>query len=518
MGIPSYFSFIAKNYARVLEKIKTTPNKNKTSKYHNLYLDCNSIVYDAVHELKEELYNPSLTEINKRSLIIERTLEKIKEYIHTINPSNTVFIAFDGVAPAAKMNQQKSRRTRTATLSKLIKNTDNLKSEWDTTQITPGTVFMNELSKRARDIFNTPTEYNLTNLIVSPGDESGEGEHKIFEYIRNNSKEHEMQYTIIYGLDADLIMLSINHLRIVPNIYLYRETPHFIKSISKDIDPNCAYLLNINALANSISEEIGTSQLRVTDYTFICFFLGNDFLPHFPSINIRTGGIDKMMEAYSSIILLCSNGLLNKGVVNWKYVKELVVYLEKNERKYFITEVIKRDKYNKNRLFNSQQKEDKDASLLLQIDNIPTSERVFEQSIAPALNGWENRYYQLLFGLNYVTEERIKEICINYLEGLEWVAKYYSVGCPDWEWTYKYHYPPLLQDLIKYIPSQSTVFIPLNNSQPVAPIDQLFKVLPQGKSELLPKEYQQKFNNIHKNDKPTFQWAFCRYFWESSVE
>ena len=272
MGIPSYFSFIAKNYAQVLEKIKTTPNKNKTSKYHNLYLDCNSIVYDAVHELKEELYNQSLTEINKRSLIIERTLEKIKEYIHTINPSNTVFIAFDGVAPAAKMNQQKSRRTRTATLSKLIKNTDNLKSEWDTTQITPGTVFMDELSKRARDIFNTPTEYNLNNLIVSPGDESGEGEHKIFEYIRNNSKEHEMQYTIIYGLDADLIMLSINHLKIVPNIYLYRETPHFIKSISKDIDPNCAYLLNINALANIISGEIGTSQLRVTDYTFICFF------------------------------------------------------------------------------------------------------------------------------------------------------------------------------------------------------------------------------------------------------
>jgi 5'-3' exonuclease len=152
------------------------------------------------------------------------------------------------------------------------------------------------------------------------------------------------------------------------------------------------------------------------------------------------------------------------------------------------------------------------------IDNIPTSERVFEQSIAPALNGWENRYYRLLFGLNHVTEERKKEICINYLEGLEWVAKYYSVGCPDWEWTYKYHYPPLLQDLIKYIPSQSTVFVPSNESQPVTPVEQLFRVLPKGKSELLPKEYQQEFNIIHENDKPTFQWAFCRYFWESSVE
>jgi 5'-3' exonuclease len=522
MGIPSYFSFIAKNYSRVLEKIKTTQNKENSSKYHNLYLDCNSIVYDAVHGMTEELSNQSLTEFNKRSLIIERTLEKIKEYIYIIEPSNTVFIAFDGVAPAAKMNQQKSRRVRSSTLSTIIKNIDNnSKSEWDTTQITPGTIFMNELSKRARAVFNNPNEYNLVNLIVSPGDESGEGEHKIFEHIRNHPKEHESQSTIIYGLDADLIMLSINHLRIVPIIYLYRETPHFIKSISKDIDPDCAYLLNINALADIIAGEIGTSQLRVTDYTFICFFLGNDFLPHFPSINIRTGGIDKMMEAYSSIVSSCSDGLLKQGVVNWKYVKELVAYLEKNERRYFINEVSKRDRYNKCMTpFNSQQEEEEDrvASLLLRIDNIPTNERVFEQSIAPALNGWENRYYRLLFGLNHVTEERKKEICINYLEGLEWVAKYYSVGCPDWEWTYKYHYPPLLQDLIKYIPSQSTVFVPSNESQPVTPVEQLFRVLPKGKSELLPKEYQQEFNIIHENDRPIFQWAFCRYFWESSVE
>ena len=70
--------------------------------------------------------------------------------------------------------------------------------------------------------------------MISTSVEHGEGEHKIFQYIRDNQEKHSKE-TVVYGLDADLIMLSINHLRFCPNIYLYRETPHFIRSLNKNL-------------------------------------------------------------------------------------------------------------------------------------------------------------------------------------------------------------------------------------------------------------------------------------------
>jgi 5'-3' exonuclease len=147
-------------------------------------------------------------------------------------------------------------------------------------------------------------------------------------------------------------------------------------------------------------------------------------------------------------------------------------------------------------------------------------ERDIEIYINPNEKGWEQRYYRSLFDIE-IDDSRRKEICINYLEGLEWTMKYYTSGCPDWEWNYKYDYPPLLCDLIKYVPYFDTTFITTKKSLPVSPYVQLSYVLPRSSMYLLPDSIHRALLKTrpewYRNDF-TLVWAFCKYIWESHVK
>jgi hypothetical protein len=103
------------------------------------------------------------------------------------------------------------------------------------------------------------------------------------------------------------------------------------------------------------------------------------------------------------------------------------------------------------------------------------------------------------------------------LEGLEWVFKYYTKGCPDWKWKYNYHYPPLFADLIKYVPHFASEFIAPNTSAPFSPYVQLSYVLPPEQLCLLPEKISAYLFEHYPEltTKMEFQWAFCRYFWEA---
>jgi 5'-3' exonuclease len=52
----------------------------------------------------------SISSENMANEIISRVIQNIKEYISLLKPTNSIIIAFDGVAPVAKLEQQRSRR------------------------------------------------------------------------------------------------------------------------------------------------------------------------------------------------------------------------------------------------------------------------------------------------------------------------------------------------------------------------------------------------------------------------
>lgn len=515
MGIPSYFSYIVRNHPEILKQLQ-----KDTFITNNFYLDCNSIIYDVIHNIDFTIIREDETEI-----ILKNVCSKIDEYINIIKPTYNLFIAFDGVAPVAKLNQQRERRYKSLFQAKMTRSIHkNIKSDpWNTSAITPGTVFMNKLNEKIQNYYNDPKKYKLTNIIISTSSSYGEGEHKIFDFIRRFPDQHKNKTTVIYGLDADLIMLGINHLPICENIYLFRETPHFIQSINSELEPNTEYILDLPELAKNITlnmnnnEELSNEQKnnRVYDYIFMCFFLGNDFMPHFPSINIRTGGVDKMINAYKSVIGNTNEFLTNGKTIYWKNVRKLVKFLADNEEQYIKNEMKLRDKKEKYKM-----PEETPEEKFKKFENIPIYERSIEKYINPFNQNWRERYYKSLFNIADCDENKIQQICTNYLEGLEWTMKYYTIGCCDWRWSYHYDYPPLLSDLLHFIPYFETEFIVYKNPSPVSELVQLCYVLPQDSLKLLPdKLYDELIKHHHGwyENNCDFIWAFCKYFWESHV-
>ena len=153
---------------------------------------------------------------------------------------------------------------------------------------------------------------------------------------------------------------------------------------------------------------------------------------------------------------------------------------------------------------------------MAQLLNLPVKQRELEHFIRPQMTGWQKRYYEHVVGIRM---PHVKKCCLNYLEGIEWVLKYYSRGCPDWRWWYRYPYPPLLEDLRVYTPGFQQEMISYKEPDPVKPIVQLMYVLPKSAHTLLPEMYQRLLKTYPFKswypEEVEFIWAFCRYFWES---
>jgi 5'-3' exoribonuclease 1 len=527
MGIPAYFSYIVKNHVQILlslSQVKSTTN------FEHLYMDCNSVIYDAYHELSKDCSNPSYDDI------IDKTIQGIQSIVEVISPSKTVFIAFDGVAPFAKMKQQKTRRFRSIFDTKSIETSQSTK--FNTTMITPGTQFMQRLTERIREIIPLQPLINGKNptYIITASDEPGEGEHKMMQHMRDHPNSTDT--VAIYGLDSDLIMLAIYHLHLFKNLYVFREAQEFFKSrIPIQFQyPNEPYFMDMSAFVRSIvSEMVGCrvspplpntsihSDAQIAyDYVFLCFLLGNDFLPHFPTINLRTHGIQRVLDTYRNLPeksrkMICIDDITNP-YIHWDLFSNLIHKLASNEHEFLTQEYDHRDKQSR-RFFSETTPEDRESAL----SSSPIQFRAEEQYIAPRINGWETRYYKTLFHVKQPNNTYIQSICTNYMEGLEWVFHYYTTGCIDWQWAYQYDYPPLLCDLYQYLPHPCTKNKPFRMIQecrkPCTSKEQLMFVLPSKSKfieglidqETYEKESEMERRNVH------LQWAFCKYLWESHV-
>jgi 5'-3' exonuclease len=277
----------------------------------------------------------------------------------------------------------------------------------------------------------------------------------------------------------------------------------------------------VNELTGESLDVIKTSNAnyynKIEDYIFICFLLGNDFLPHFPALNIRLNGFTILLELYKKLFKT-NEFLIVSNSINWNNFKKYIKNIAEHEET-FIKEIYNvREKQSK-RFYPETTSEE----IEFKYSCIPSWERNVENFINPFEEDWQHRYYYSLCAIDSRKNDyskNLESLCTNYLETLQWVYYYYSSPCKNWTLYFKYNYPPLLCDLYAYIPYFNSEFTMSENYNILNDKLLLCYVLPVNSLNLLPdkihkyllKEYKEHYQTDYE-----ISYAFCKYFYEGHI-
>jgi len=485
MGVLKFYSTLIQQYPDIL-------NYTKLNNFNNLYLDTNCLIHPMVHKVLSEIKE----KISEEQLL-KKFFLKIENYIiylfKHVNPNKLLYIAIDGTCPRAKMQQQRLRRFKSIKEKNRIKEVKtnfkvNIKNNinFDTNAITPGTQFMEKLSKYLKKFISNCKLFENIKVILSDASEEGEGEHKILQHIKGTEQNENSS---IYGLDADLIFLSLASKQ--KNIYLLREPVHYgIADFDSLIYLNIDELKEV--LFKNITKYIQLDKTKlhkdkiIDDYIILMFLFGNDFIPSLNSLKINNKTIEKVLIIYSKILSNLEEYLFYESEINDKFLKCILKILSstENDMLHTINNNYNRRIYFKKKEINSKKFLEKE---LLKLQCKP----IFNQNKNTLLkNKNYEQFYFRIFNIKGLNNKKITEICKNYLEGLKWTAKYYFDKCCDWDWYYKFSYAPSVTDIYKNFNFSFNSISFNNSSKPCKEIEQLLMVLPPQSSHLIPKKHQ----------------------------
>ncbi|KAG0722266.1 5'-3' exoribonuclease 1 [Chionoecetes opilio] len=527
MGVPKFYRWISERYPCLSEVVK----EYQIPEFDNLYLDMNGIIHICSHPNDNDPHF-RITE--------EKMFKDIFHYIEVlfrlVQPRKVFFMAVDGVAPRAKMNQQRSRRFRSAKEAvnaekKAKERGEKLPTEerFDSNCITPGTEFMDRLDTQMRYFVTSKVSQDKMwqdcKVIYSGHQTPGEGEHKIMEYIRfvKSGPDHDPNTRhCLYGLDADLIILGLTSHE--PHFSLLREEVRF--GGKKD---NCRtptpeettfHLLHLSLMREYVNYEFYDLRCAlpfpydlesiIDDWVLMGFLVGNDFIPHLPHLHINKEALPTLYMTYKAV-LPSLDGYLNEGGKLHlhrfeKFMMKLTDFEMENfqevyaDLKYFNSKrLAKGEAFKANKgedeskvngaLQGSLEEEEDEGKVKTKIvyehigytpdpafleDDGDSSSSEGDGTLKEEFRLHKRDYYMTKLLIKKVNKAALLNQATHYVRAIQWILNYYYNGICSWSWYYPFHYAPFISDVRDFAHMQ----MGFEMGRPFLPYQQLLGVLP----------------------------------------
>eukprot|EP01063_Lacrimia_lanifica_P018656 TRINITY_DN25568_c0_g1_i1.p1 TRINITY_DN25568_c0_g1~~TRINITY_DN25568_c0_g1_i1.p1 ORF type:complete len:730 (+),score=196.65 TRINITY_DN25568_c0_g1_i1:54-2243(+) len=466
MGVPALFHWLLYRFPRAITAaVKLTKHCDIRDEMASdvvkhvdcLYFDLNSVIHNACHG--NSPLPPDATEDD----MICRIFEQIDSVIGIVNPKKLVYIAIDGTVPCSKLLQQRARR---------FQNDERDAGKWDSNVISPGTTFMKKVADALTwyvyDRQNTDEDMRKLAIILSDSQVSGEGEHKIMNYI------HQLRVTpgydpntshCIVAQDADLILLGLaTH---IPHFYLLREhQSHFRPPPGRypaprhhlAVKPGWDFV-DLGAVREYLSvdydalvEKRGANfENVIDDFVLLCMLMGNDFLPSIPTIYVKEGALDELLTHYKHDF---KGHLIENTRIRYDRLALILQHFGRMEDKVFAA---------RHHFYT----------------------RECTDSFSFKTEDYRRKYRdQKLQGDDL-------GVARAYLQGLQWCMDYYFTGDCSWEWHYGYNFPPLVTALAYCCIEFQAVPHPFAGAPPLQPLESLMAILPRSSNEALPATFRE---------------------------
>lgn len=484
MGIPSY-------YKKLADTTKGLISRTYQGKASALYFDFNCMIYHCARRSNTTLppYPGPDGQEEWETLLLEDIVKYIVKVWQATGSPQEVFLAVDGVVPMAKIKQQRHRRFKSVWLThqEIQEGLRDNKPSWDTNCITPGTRFMKRLTERLQKLCSLRTHWS-----VSGPDQPGEGEHKIMAKLR--AQEASDDAILIYGLDADLILLTL--LNAKRPAFLVREASEMgVVQLDGFGEEQFSYFSVDILKAKTVPADVD-----LISYGAAMSLLGNDFLPHSLTVKMRDDGHAKVLQRLRS---LSSQGLSlviqegDRWMVNHQALWSILKAWASEEDTRMLHMLKKKLQWR-----GSQQSTLETKPLEWNVESGLVWKQNGEWTLAPS---WRDVYRSQWLSCTSLAEQR--SLCREYLFGLQWILDYYLGQAPvEMTWCYPRLVPPLWCDLVDYLETQIYEPIVLETQAPIQPGEQLAMVLP--------------LSSWHLVETPSFQRLpdFLPQFWPIRFE